>query len=420
MAGPGIRYLEFARDLARRHDVTLAAPVIDHIDVDGFTLMPTAGSRLDMRGFDVCITQIIGPKAWAAARRNGVRIIADLYCPFVIEALEADRGFAPHVQRARNRRLLAATRLLATHAHAVLCAGERQRDLWLGALLALDRVRPETYVGDRGLTSLIRVVPFGLPGHQPTRTGPGPRELFGLDESHTLLLWGGGIWAWLDPLTLLDAMAVVARTRSDVHLAFMGMNRPRLHTINTSMMDHAVSHAEDLGLRDRQVWFNSGWVGYEERQNWLLDADVGVSTHFSSLETRYAFRTRMLDYLWAGLPIIATEGDEIADTLAHAGASVTVPAGDRERLAEQILAFVEDHARLDRARVAAREAAERYRWDVVVEPLSRLIDEVVGSPVRRRGLGCAADLAVQTVGQGAAQLGARMLGRRASTGPVIK
>ena len=38
---------------------------------------------------------------------------------------------------------------------------------------------------------------------------------------------------------------------------------------------------------------------YDERADYLLDADVGVSTHFPHIETEFSFRTRILDYLWA-------------------------------------------------------------------------------------------------------------------------
>ena len=55
------------------------------------------------------------------------------------------------------------------------------------------------------------------------------------------------------------------------------------------------------------------WVPYDERALYLMEADLGVSTHHAHLETRYAFRTRMLDYLWARLPIVCTEGDHFGD-----------------------------------------------------------------------------------------------------------
>ncbi len=58
--------------------------------------------------------------------------------------------------------------------------------------------------------------------------------------------------------------------------------------------------ADELGLTGRHVFFNEEWVPYDERQNYLLDADVAVTTHFHHVETEFSFRTRVLDYLWAG------------------------------------------------------------------------------------------------------------------------
>ena len=66
-------------------------------------------------------------------------------------------------------------------------------------------------------------------------------------------------------------------------------------------------------MTDKFVFFNEAWVPYDQRHNWLLDADCGVTTHFEHVETTFAFRTRVLDYLWAGLPIVTTDGDAFAD-----------------------------------------------------------------------------------------------------------
>ena len=43
--------------------------------------------------------------------------------------------------------------------------------------------------------------------------------------------------------------------------------------------------ADSLGLTGKHVFFNEQWVPYAERQNWLLDANCGVTTHFEHVET---------------------------------------------------------------------------------------------------------------------------------------
>ncbi len=84
------------------------------------------------------------------------------------------------------------------------------------------------------------------------------------------------------------------------------------------------------------MFFNSGWVDYDDRQNYLLDADVGVSTHFQHVETTFSFRTRILDYLWAGLPIVATEGDTFGDLIRAEKLGVAVPDEDVDALVDAL------------------------------------------------------------------------------------
>jgi glycosyltransferase involved in cell wall biosynthesis len=115
------------------------------------------------------------------------------------------------------------------------------------------------------------------------------------------------------------------------------------------------------------VHVNRGWVPYSERGAWLLDADVGVTAHHDHLEARYGHRTRVLDYLWAGLPVVATRGDAMADLVEAQGLGRTVPAGDAEAFAaacEALLGAAGDDAR---KRIAA--VAPTLTWDRVAQPL---------------------------------------------------
>ena len=69
-------------------------------------------------------------------------------------------------------------------------------------------------------------------------------------------------------------------------------------------------------------------MAFEDRAGYLRDADIGVSTHLDHVETAFSFRTRLLDYLWAGLPIVATRGDSFAPLIDERGAGCTVDAQD--------------------------------------------------------------------------------------------
>jgi hypothetical protein len=110
-------------------------------------------------------------------------------------------------------------------------------------------------------------------------------------------------------------------------------------------------------------------VPYDERQNYLLEADVAVSTHLDHVETAFSFRTRILDYLWAGVPIVATEGDALADVIESKSLGVAVPAGDVAALEDALFRVIDDEefAALCRKNIAA--VAPQFRWSEVLAPL---------------------------------------------------
>ena len=125
--------------------------------------------------------------------------------------------------------------------------------------------------------------------------------------------------------------------------------------------ERAQALARELGLLGRVVLFNDGWVPYDERGAWLLQADCAVAAHRDHLETRFAFRTRLLDCFWAGLPIVCTRGDELAERIERDGLGAAVAAADPAALAAGSAAV------LDRGRgaYAGRLAAAAGRTALV-------------------------------------------------------
>jgi len=157
------------------------------------------------------------------------------------------------------------------------------------------------------------------------------------------------------------------------------------------MQSRAEELARELGLFGTQVIFMPGWVPYEELQNYFLDSDVGVSAHFDTLETRYAFRTRILYYLWAGKPILTTAGDTLAQAVREYGAGFTPAEGDED-------AWVDALCELRKQPVyaacceGAKKLARQYVWSDVTQPLRDLcasaqqIGDIATSPSLGRSL----------------------------------
>ena len=199
-----------------------------------------------------------------------------------------------------------------------------------GQLAALGRLNPLTYGDEPDLKRLLRIVPFGLPSEPPVHQ----REVMkgvvpGIGRDDKVVIWGGGLYSWFDPLTLIRAIGVLYARRPSVRLFFQGTKHPGVAEM--PIVQESRELARELGLLDTAVFFNETWVPYEERQNFLLEADAGVSTHGFHLETTLAFRTRILDYLWAALPMVVTKGDSFGELVKREELGVAVPPGGHRR-----------------------------------------------------------------------------------------
>ncbi len=367
MAGPGIRYMQLANVIAREFEVTLAAPLgsaasaakscelLIYVTDDDEQLQRVAReSRV-----------VVVPAVWLAR----MQWLADLAVPLVID------GYDPVISemlamgaetRQMNEQLQAAYRT----GDFFMCASERQRDWWLGLLEASGRINAQTYAEDVSLRRLIDVVPFGLPDAPPHHTRDVIKGVWrGIAPTDRVLLWGGGLWQWLDPLTAIRAVARanVTTDRGDLRLIFPGTKHPNPAMAQApTHTESARALARELGVLDRVVFFGD-WIAYDDWQNVLCESDLALTLHHDTLETRLAFRSRVLDYVWAGLPIIATRGDATSEIVERFQLGEVVNATDVEGVCSAILRLLD----APRARWHERFAAARAQltWERVAQPL---------------------------------------------------
>jgi glycosyltransferase involved in cell wall biosynthesis len=422
MAGPAIRYLHFARELAKRHDVTLAGPIRPQTDGEPFETVasPRRLARF-AAGFDVVVAHSLPALEMHRLARTDTRTIYDLYAPSLVEALALVGADGGRGAEERYREVRYAQRLALALGDAFLCASERQRDLWLGALGALGRLQVEAYRADPALDGLLAVVPFGIEERLPEAVEPRLKGVVpGIEPDARVLFWGGGVWDWLDPLTVIRAVAELSRSHPDLRLYFPSPSPPGGAGRPSAMGESARELARSLGFDGDVVVFGERWIPYAERDGYLLEADLGVSAHLATVEARFAFRTRVLDYLWAELPSVLTEGDVLSELVASSGAGRSVRAGDVDGWVEAIDGLLGDPAALARAAAAARELRADFEWPRVVEPLERLVSDPSSSArraapgllARRYAVGVHASLAGRGVRGSTQAVARRLSGRR--------
>ncbi|MGP3535476.1 glycosyltransferase [Microbacterium sp. RD1] len=375
MAGPAIRVWHMAEALSAACDVRIVSWNRIERSSDRFeTAHVREADDRRMRDHeqwaDVIIVQGTSFRTFPSVAQTQKIVVADLYDPFQLEQLEMNK-YAPAAEWADE--VTKAVSLLneqLSRADSFLCASEAQRDLWLGGLSSMGRLNPTTYAVDPTFESLVRLVPFGLSDDPPVQRRHGIKGTVpGIGADDKVLIWGGGIYNWFDPATLVEAMGLLAHEHPEIKLFFLSARHFNPDIPEMQALTDTVATAERLDLIDRTVFFNDTWVDYERRADYLLDADVGVSTHVLHAETRFAFRTRILDYLWAQLPIVATDGDSFATLIRERGIGRVVPPRDAPALASAIVEMVSDGSAREAALRSLQTVREEFTWSRALAPL---------------------------------------------------
>ena len=349
MAGPGIRASHLAEELGRYFQTTLIAKTEDGVvrasgvPLDGGEAGRRPALHRLLRDADVLIGQ---PARGFRRRRRSQKMIFDLFDPNVLELREL-YGNAPSV---RQRIHLAAewwrlSQALST-ADVLICAAARQREFF-GPLQSCDAPWIE--------------VPFGVDMNE-VRACEKPKD--------NLVVWGGGLWEWLDPATAVEAIVRLNDDGLRAKLLFLGRARPNRKLIDRRRDDRI----DELIARGRgHVSANDEWVPYRERLSWLRAGKVAIMLHRRTEEAEYSIRTRLFDAIAAAVPVVATRGGFAADLVERESLGIVVPPQDASAVAMAVGKLLTD----DDFHAACVERLERIRprfaWEVVTRPLVEAI-----------------------------------------------
>jgi glycosyltransferase involved in cell wall biosynthesis len=383
MAGIGIRYAELARRLPGLGiEVRLISPAALEEMLAAVPLAPDQVARFErgrLRALCAGCTSVVAQgqlgndavvEVGSASGESGALPVAiDLYDPWLIEnfAYVESLGLDPY----RNDH--ATWVLQMSRGDFFLCSSDEQRTFYLGFLAALGRVNPERLVGDPDLAGLIAPVPFGvpevLPPHVPYLSPRRPGE--------KRLLFGG-LYDWYDPWTLLDALDRL--DRPDWTLLLIA--NPNPESTPQRLLEQVEARCRESGTWGTRVQLLD-WVPSERRYDLLRDVDVLVAPHRPTLETRLSLRTRFLDALAAGCPVITSEGGAMSRMLIEHHAGRVVPAGDAAALGDALTEAIE---RIDEEgfRTGAARLLEGFRWERALAPLVAFCREPWIDPTKER------------------------------------
>ena len=185
------------------------------------------------------------------------------------------------------------------------------------------------------------------------------------DSDTFVILYTGGYNTWTDVDTLFAALERVFAAQRDVIFVSTG-GRITGHDEFTFARFEALIERSPYRAR----YHLRGWVPPEDIPAYYLESDVAVNVDRFSYETLLGSRTRILDWLRAGLPPISSDLTELAQEVAAYGAGLTYRAADPADLAAALTRLITDKLALAVMRHKTRQLlAERYTFEITAREL---------------------------------------------------
>jgi glycosyltransferase involved in cell wall biosynthesis len=234
-----------------------------------------------------------------------------------------------------------------SRADFVVCSGAFQRHYFLPFLIQ---------AGFDPKQNLCPVIPFSM---SPDMPDPDP------NRDHHTFVFGGMFLPWQDPEATLRTLVETLEEKDRGKLLFIGGPHPG-GDVSGGRFD---SLMEFLKGSDRVEI--APVMPFDQMLSRLRQCGVAVDLMPRNAERELAFPTRTITYMWAGLPVIHNNYDELAEPIGKTRAGWAMDSSDQaglKKLVDRLAGHREDVER--RSKNAQGLVKKNYTWDKTITPLA--------------------------------------------------
>lgn len=229
--------------------------------------------------------------------------------------------------------------------------GLPQQHMMVGELAMVGRLNHRTFA-----YPFVRTVPPGSPPGNPVEIPRrSPRHLLatqGIAEDDFVVLWCGGYNTWTDVETLFKGLTWAMAENPALHYVSVGANTYRAADNVYARLLDLISHSPY-----RQHFHMLGWRPWSEVPCFYRESDVGINIDALHYETLYGTRTRLVEMIADGLPVVTSLGAELSYLLRDHGAALTFDVGDWQGMGKQLVTLSQETMCREQMAATAREFA---------------------------------------------------------------
>jgi glycosyltransferase involved in cell wall biosynthesis len=261
--------------------------------------------------------------------------------------------------------------------HQILTAGDAfsacsgaQRHALIGQLSMVGRLNAATFGFE-----FAHVIPPGA--GQPAEIVQ-PANIRGqiIPLEDRVVLWCGGYNTWTDVGTLYQGLEIAMGQDPRLHFVSVGGALPGCTSYEcfTEMVSGSSFEARYHLL---------GWQPVSAVPGYYAEADFGISLDAACYEAELGTRTRLVEMMVYGLPLVTTLACELSYTIRDQGLGLAFPIGDARAMGESILRLAQD----DRQRNQMAERSRVYATTTLslensTAPLRRWVRSPLRAPDR--------------------------------------
>ncbi len=191
-----------------------------------------------------------------------------------------------------------------------------------------------------------------------------------------VILYSGGYNTWTDVDTLFNALEQVMAQRDDVIFVSTG-GKIDGHDDVTYTRFQRLTESSRFASRYKLC----GWVPNDDVPCYYLESDVGVNVDRPSYEAMLGSRTRILDWMRAGLPGISSNLTELATQMVESGAGLVYAPGNADELAALLLRCIKDRLGTRAMGDCARRLlVEKFTYEATTKRLSQWVQSPRHAP----------------------------------------
>ncbi len=265
--------------------------------------------------------------------------------------------------------------------------GTPQQHALVGQLALSGRLNHRTFGYD-----FVQVV---LPASPPSASPPPGqaaqtrrRERLGaldIGPDEFVVLWAGGYNTWTDVDTLFQGLEQAMAQSPDLHYVSVGANT---YEAPDNVYDRLRARVAGSPFAGRYHFL--GWRPWAEMADYYRESDLGINIDARHYETIYGTRTRLMEMIAVGLPVITTRGAELSHLLEQAGAAVGFTIGDWSALGQLVAGLAADRARCRALGARAQAyASETLSFAATTRPVREWVRQPQVAPDRVAATGSA-------------------------------